>query len=104
VSDYYIPGGISLSFGLITILISIFILIVIWRTKRHLHTVNHLLICNACIRSILHTIVLSNGLICLLFIEWETSDMSCRWPAYFTYAGMAGVLYSYTLLFFYTGN
>jgi hypothetical protein len=90
--DYYVPAALSYSFAIITIVNSIVILIIICRTKPHLHTINHLLIGNTCIASILYCVVTINIYIFLLFIRWETSDMSCRWRGYFIYAGIAGLL------------
>jgi len=42
-------------------------------------------------------VITNNNYGFLIFAEWQTSDMSCRWRAYFAYAGVAGVIYSYLL-------
>jgi hypothetical protein len=95
--DYYIVASLSVSFCFIALVISIIILVLIWRTKSRLHTVHHLLVCNTCIASILYCITTTNNYLFLIFIRWDTSDMNCRWRAYFAYVGIAGVMYSYLI-------
>ncbi len=92
IEDYYSVASLSLDFSLIAPMICILILISIWGTKPRLHTVHHLLIRNTFIGSILYCVLTINNYIFLLFIRWETSDMSCRWRGYFIYAGIAGLL------------
>ncbi|UJR19871.1 hypothetical protein I4U23_023004 [Adineta vaga] len=93
-SNILIP--ISLTFGIIAMIICCIILITVSLTKR-LHTVIHLLISNACVASIFYSIVQCNNYIYLLFITWDTSDISCRWRGYFTYVSIAAFVYSYLL-------
>lgn len=97
VKDYYIVSAFSIIFSLMTIFICILILFLIKTNKPRLDTNHHLLICNTCIASILYSIVTINNYIYLIFIFWERSDISCRWRAYFTYVGIAGVMYSYLI-------
>jgi hypothetical protein len=97
IEDYYVVASLSVSFCFITTVICTIILILILRIKSRLHTVHHLLICNTCIASIFYCNITTNNYVFLIFIQWETSDMSCRWRAYFTYVGIAGVMYSYLL-------
>lgn len=97
IEDYYISASLSSFFSLISIIICTLILILIWRTKRRLHTIKHLLIYNTCIASIVYCIVTINNYIFLIFIRWDTNDISCRWRDYFAYLGIAGVLHSYMI-------
>lgn len=81
----------------ITIFTSIFIIILIYRTKSRLHTVTHLLIVNTCIASILNCITTVLQYVYFLYIRWDRSDRRCKYLAYFFYCGVASVFYSYTL-------
>jgi hypothetical protein len=42
-------------------------------------------------------VIINNNYGFLIFAQWQTNDMSCRWRAYFGYAGVAGVIYSYLI-------
>ena len=95
--EYFLACLLSSIISAITILISILILILVWRAKPLLHTVRHLLMCNACIASILYCITQIISYTSLIFIQWEMSDMSCRWLAYFSYIGICAVVYSYLI-------
>ncbi len=85
IEDYCPVASLSVGFCLIDTIICILILILIWQTKSRLHRVDHLLICNKYIASIIYSIVPTNNSIFLLFIRCDTSVMSCRWRVYFTY-------------------
>lgn len=95
IEDYYVVAALSVGFSFLATIICTGILILIWRTKPRLHTVHHLLICNTCIATIFYCVSTTNNYVYLLFIKWETSDISCRVRAYFAYVGIAGVVYSY---------
>jgi hypothetical protein len=97
VEDEYIVASLSVGFSCIATITSAIMLVLIWRTKRRLHTVTHLLIGNTCIASIFYCIVTINNYIFLIFVRSEISDMSCRWRGYFTYAGISGLSYSYLI-------
>jgi hypothetical protein len=97
IEDYYLVCSLAASFCLIAVIICIIILILVWRTKPRLHTVNHLLMCNTCCATIFYCVIINNNYGFLIFAEWQTSDMSCRWRAYFAYTGVAGVIYSYLI-------
>ena len=62
---------------------------------RRLHTVTHLLICNASMASIFYCLVQSVNYVFLLFIPSQTTDISCRCRAFFAYMAIAAVMYSY---------
>jgi hypothetical protein len=95
-ANYSIIAPMSMVFALIGVFISSIILILIFLRKQ-LHSVTYLLICNTCVSSILYCIVQCNNYIYLLFITWDTSDMSCRWRGYFSYLSIVAVVYSYLL-------
>ena len=97
IDEYYIPCGVSAVFALIAVSLCIFILILVWRTKPRLHTVNHLLMCNTCCASIYVCLILMNNYAFLIFGQWETSDLGCRWRGYLAYAGVTAVIYSYLI-------
>ena len=97
IEDYYVVCSLSASFAGISIIICTSILIMVWRTKPRLHTVRHLLMCNTSIASMFYCIVIINNYAFLIFAQWETSDMNCRWRAYFAYVGIAGIVYSYLI-------
>lgn len=94
-ANYY-PVIVPIS--MICILIALFlagvILALIICIKR-LHTVTHLLVCNAAIASIFYCVVQSINYIFLAFLRWETGDFSCRWRGYFGYMTVAAIVYSY---------
>lgn len=96
VEDHYPSSIISSCFSFITIIINLITIILI-RKKLHLHTVNHLLICNSSIATSLFAIVTINNYIYLTIIRWDTSNISCRFRAYFQFVGIAGILYSYMI-------
>ncbi|UJR29628.1 hypothetical protein I4U23_017176 [Adineta vaga] len=85
-----------MSFSVIAILISLYILILIILTKQ-LHTINRLLICNTCLASILYCLVQFILYIYLLILKWITDDQSCRWRAYFSYMSLVAFVYSYVI-------
>lgn len=93
---YSVVIPISIAFAILSVLISGLILIFIVCHAR-IHTVNHLLIANTCIWSILYSAAQSNQFIHVLFVQWDTSDISCRWRAYLAYVSMAGIIYSYLI-------
>lgn len=95
IQQYYIVCSLSSGFGLISVILSIFIMIVIRRTKPRLHTVRHLLICNTCIASIFYCVVQMINYIILIFLPWITSDDACRWRGYLGYASLSAATYSY---------
>ncbi len=96
-SDTITACIISGVFALVAVAIAITILIIIWRTKPRLHTIRHLLVCNTCCASILYCIIQSMNYAFLIFLPWETSDVGCRWRAYFAYITIAGVVYSFLI-------
>ncbi|CAF1458781.1 unnamed protein product [Adineta steineri] len=93
-ANYKIIIPISIFCALISIIISCGILMVIFLNKR-LHTMAHILICNTCFTSIFYSVVQNNNYIYLIFITQDTSDISCRFRAYFGYMSIAAVIYSY---------
>ena len=95
IEDYYVVCSLSAIFALISIVLCTLILVCVWRAKPRLHTVNHLLVCNTCVASIFFCFILNNNYVFLIFIQSDTSDVSCRWRAYLAYAGVVGVIYSY---------
>ncbi|UJR24105.1 hypothetical protein I4U23_027072 [Adineta vaga] len=97
IEDYYIVCSLSTLFAIVAILISLLILFLVWHTKPRLHTINHLLICNTAIASILYCLITINNYIYLIFISWNLDEMSCRYRAYFGYVGIASVIYSYLI-------
>jgi hypothetical protein len=92
---YYIVCLLSAGFGLIAIIISLIIIIIIERSRPHLHTIRHLLMCNTCIASIVYCLVQTNNYTFLIFLPWESSDTGCRWRGYFGYMSIAASIYSY---------
>ena len=97
IGDYFMIALIVIPCATISIIISLIVMLIIWRTKPRLHTSNHLLICNTCIISIVYCLATIFQYIYLLFIKWDTSNTTCQWRAYFFYVGTAGLLYSYTI-------
>ena len=95
--EYFLVCLLSTIISAITILISTLILILVWRAKPFLHTVRHLLMCNACLASIVYCITQIMSYTCLIFIEWEMNDAVCRLLAYFSYVGICAVVYSYLI-------
>ena len=95
--DYYIPAALSSGFSFISLGVSVTIIILVWRTKSRLHTINHLLICNTCVASIVFCAVTSMNFIYVIFIQWDRSDVNCRWRGYFGYTAVAGLLHSYLI-------
>ena len=91
----YIMCSLSTFFALLAIILSIMIIVIVARTKTHLHTIRHLLICNTCVASCFYCIVQTTNYICLVFLELLTDDFSCRWSGYFGYAAIAASVYSY---------
>ena len=94
IASYHIIIPLSMASILIAVIISCIILILVIFTKR-LHTVTHLLICNASISSIVYCIVQCVNYIFLALIPWETNDLPCRWRGFFGYMAIAAVVYSY---------
>ncbi|CAF2720055.1 unnamed protein product [Rotaria sp. Silwood2] len=97
IQDYYIVGSLSAIFAFSAVIISITILILVQRTKPRLHTIRHLLMCNTCVASILYCIVQTNNFIFLIFIPSVTSDIYCRWRAYFAYFTISAITYSFLI-------
>ncbi|CAF1218389.1 unnamed protein product [Rotaria magnacalcarata] len=95
--DYYIVCPLSASFGLLSVMISMMIMIIVRCSKRRLHTVRHLLMCNTCIASAIYCIVQTINYIFLIFIPWETSNVLCRWRGYFGYMSISAAAYSYLI-------
>ncbi|CAF1119902.1 unnamed protein product [Adineta ricciae] len=95
--DYRLVALISLIFVLIAVTISAFIFILVWQTKPRLHTINHLLMCNTALATVFYCVTMKVNFAYVLFGQWDTSDLSCRFRAYFAYSGIAGVIYSYLI-------
>lgn len=93
-ANYRLIIPISMVFSIISVFISCGILLLIYLTKR-LHTISHILICNTCISSIFYCLVQGINYIYLIFLTSDTSDISCRYRAYFGYMSIASVIYSY---------
>ncbi|UJR19658.1 hypothetical protein I4U23_022793 [Adineta vaga] len=97
IEDYRLVALLSLIFVLIAIAINTFILILVWKTKPRLHTINHLLMCNTAFATIFYCATMKTNFAYVLFGQWDTSDISCLFRAYFAYSGVAGVIYSYLI-------
>ena len=97
IEEYYTVCALSAGFAVISVAICVTILILVWRTKPRLHTVNHLLLCNTSLASICYCIIINNNYIFLIFIPSVNSDTSCRLRAYFAYISITGVVYSYVI-------
>lgn len=97
IEDHYLVAIFSSACSIICIIISLCIIILIGLTRIGLNNIHHLLICNTCLASIFYSLVTINNYIYLIYIDWERSDQSCRWRAYFSYIGIAGVLHSYMI-------
>ncbi|UJR25664.1 hypothetical protein I4U23_007015 [Adineta vaga] len=97
ITDYYTVCSLSAIASIIVILISLFTLVLVWRTKLRLHTVRHLLMCNTSIASILYCIVQSVNYTFLIFLRSQTSDQTCRWRGYFAYLSISAISYSYLI-------
>lgn len=97
INDYFIVCSFSGFCALCAVAISLMILILVWRTKNRLHTVRHLLICNTSVASILYCVVQIINYSFLIFFPSETSDIGCRWRAYFAYMTICAVTYSYLI-------
>ncbi|CAF3568309.1 unnamed protein product, partial [Rotaria socialis] len=95
--EYYIGCSLSASFGLLSVMISMMIMIIVRCSKRRLHTVRHLLMCNTCSASVIYCIVQTINYIFLIFIPWETSNVLCQWRGYFSYMSVSAVTYSYLM-------
>ena len=94
-TSYYVACSISAAFGFIAIVLCFVIISLVLRTKPRLHTVRHLLICNTCVASIFYCLMQSFNYVVLIFLPWETSDIGCRWRAYFAYMSICASIYSY---------
>ncbi|CAF1242451.1 unnamed protein product [Adineta ricciae] len=94
--NYKLIIPISMCCALISVIISSGILLLVYSTRR-LHTTTHTLVCNTCLTSIFYSLVQNINYIYLIFISWDTSDLSCRFRAYFSYMSIASVIYSYLL-------
>lgn len=97
VEDYYIPAALSSGFSLISLVTSVTIIIIVYRKQSRLNTINHLLICNTCLASILFCLVTTTNFCYVIFVQWDKSDISCRWRGYFGYSAVAGLLHSYLI-------
>lgn len=94
-ADYSVLLPPAIALAIIAALISVCVLMMTCFNKR-LQTINHMLICNTCVWSIFCSVAQTNNYVFVLFLNSVTSDMSCRWRAYFGYTTIAGVIYSYT--------
>lgn len=94
-ADLFIACGLSTFFIVLSLIIGIFLMTVIIRTKARLHTCRHLLMWNSSFALTFYCIVQLNNYIFLLFLPWQSSDISCRWRGYFTYMSIVAVSYSY---------
>ena len=97
INDYFIVCSVSGFCALCAVAISLMVLILVWRTKNPLHTVRHLLMCNTSIASTIYCIVQLMNYFVLIFLPSETSDIGCRWRAYFAYMTICAVTYSYLI-------
>ncbi|CAF2489361.1 unnamed protein product [Rotaria sp. Silwood2] len=97
IHDYAIVCSFSAILIVSAVVISITILILVRRTKPRLHTIRHLLMCNTCVASILYCIVQINNYVFLFFVPSVTSNIYCRWRAYFTYFTLCAVTYSFLI-------
>ena len=95
--QYYVVCALSAALSLISVIISLFIVIIVRRTKPRLHTVRHLLMCNTCFASIFYCITQTINFMFLIFLPWETSDEGCRWRGYLGYMSIAASIYSYLI-------
>lgn len=93
-ANYRLVIPLSTSAALIAVSLACLILSIVIFTKR-MHTVTHLLICNASISSIFFSVVQCINYIYLALLPWKTDDISCRWRAFFGYMAVAAVVYSY---------
>ena len=93
-ADYPRILPVSMALALLAALIACVILALVFFTKR-LHTPSHLLICNTCVWTVICCVVQTNNHLFVLFINWDTSDVSCRFRGYFAYMSITGVIYSY---------
>lgn len=94
--NYKIIAPISVFFALTAVITALFIIMVVLRT-RHLHSINHFLMCNTSVASIMYCIVQCNNYAYLLFVTWDATDQSCRWRGYFGYLAMVACVYTYLL-------
>ncbi|UJR19737.1 hypothetical protein I4U23_022871 [Adineta vaga] len=95
-NEFQTAALLSTIFGVICIIIDLFIFIFVYRTKPRLHTVNHLLICNTSFASMYLSIIYIIGYIHAIFILSDTSNFTCRLRSYFTYVSIGGMMHSYT--------
>ncbi|CAF1504391.1 unnamed protein product [Adineta ricciae] len=51
--------------------------------------------CNSSVALIFYNVVQCNNYLHVMFLTWQTSDMSCRWRAYFSYISPISISYSY---------
>ncbi|UJR25662.1 hypothetical protein I4U23_007013 [Adineta vaga] len=93
--NYYIVCSLSASFGLISVILSIFIVIIVKISKPRLHTVRHLLMCNTCISSVIYCTMQTINYAFLIFLPWITSDLACKWRGYLAYVSVSAATYSY---------
>ena len=82
---------------LVTILIALFIIGVVRRTKPRLHTCRHFLMCNSSVAWIVSCTILIMNYIHLFFLPSQTSDISCRYRGYLAYMSITAVTYSYLI-------
>jgi uncharacterized membrane protein len=82
---------------LVTILIALFIIGVVCKTRPRLHTCRHLLMCNSSVAWILSCAIISVNYIHLIFLPSQTSDISCRGRGYLAYMSIAAVTYAYLI-------
>jgi hypothetical protein len=84
-ASYGIIIPLSMASVLVAVTIACAILVLVIFTKR-LHTVTHLLICNASIASIFYCIVQCINYVFLALIPEETNDSPCRWRGFLAQA------------------
>ncbi|CAF4392172.1 unnamed protein product, partial [Rotaria magnacalcarata] len=94
IANYSIVAPISITLAILALISSILIVVTLVFHRR-MHTVSHLLIGNTCVWTIFSCAIQVNNFIYLLFIEWDSSNISCRWRGYFAYMTLSGVTYSY---------
>ena len=85
---------LSMAGALIAVAIACLILALVIFIKR-LHTMTHLMICNASMASIYYCVVQCVNYVFLTLITWHDDDQSCRWRGYFGYMTVIAVIYSY---------
>ena len=86
---------ISAFFSLFVFIAGAFIMIIVFRTKPRLRTCRHLLMCNSSAALMFYSAIQNINYSFLIFLQSDTSDISCRCRGYLTYMSIVGVSYSY---------